>query len=235
MLKYQKLLKVAIAKKFQDLCMKEDFPVQVPPEQYYREYDHLPRFICYFHQIELVKSLSPKTVLEIGIGNKTVSNYLRQHGYALTTVDFDSKLEPDCVADIRALPFEDNSFDVVLTSEVLEHLPWQDVDKALIELHRVSKKYVVISVPYCSTCAEFTVRLPTFLQKFFGRHYLDLLIALPHFFKTFKFNGEHYWELGTKSRSMRKFKKLLETRFKIIRKLRPIFVPADRFLVLEKK
>lgn len=215
--------------------MKEDFPVQVSPDQYYKAYDHLPRFICYFHQIELVKSLSPKTVLEIGIGNKTVSNYLRQHGYQLTTVDFDRQLEPDYIADVRALPFENDSFDVVLASEIIEHLPWADVDQALSELHRVSKKHVIISVPYCSTCTEFTIRLPTPLQKLLGRMYLDLLIALPHFFRNFKFNGEHYWELGTKGRSVRNFKNLLHKWFKILKEVRPILVPSDRFLVLEKK
>ncbi len=49
--------------------------------------------------------------------------------------------------DITALPFEDNSFDVVLCSEVLEHIP--DDDKAMSELVRIVKpgKTLAVSVP----------------------------------------------------------------------------------------
>ena len=42
-----------------------------------------------------------------------------------------------CVGDAGRLPFADNSFDVVICSEVLEHLP--DVDAALDEITRIVK------------------------------------------------------------------------------------------------
>jgi SAM-dependent methyltransferase len=49
--------------------------------------------------------------------------------------------------DITALPFEDNSFDVVICSEVLEHIP--DDHKAVSELIRIVKpgKILAVSVP----------------------------------------------------------------------------------------
>ena len=43
------------------------------------------------------------------------------------------------------IPFNDNSFDLVICSEVLEHL--KDPGKSLKELHRVSRKYAILSVP----------------------------------------------------------------------------------------
>ncbi len=46
---------------------------------------------------------------------------------------------------IYEIPFEDNSFETVLCSEVLEHL--DDPEKGLRELLRVSRRWVVISVP----------------------------------------------------------------------------------------
>jgi 2-polyprenyl-3-methyl-5-hydroxy-6-metoxy-1,4-benzoquinol methylase len=51
------------------------------------------------------------------------------------------------VADITALPFKDNVFDVVICSEILEHVPHQEV--AAHEVTRVVKpeKDVVVSVP----------------------------------------------------------------------------------------
>jgi len=48
-------------------------------------------------------------------------------------------------ADILNLPYDDNSFDVLLALEILEHL--KNPDLALKELRRVTKKYCIISVP----------------------------------------------------------------------------------------
>ncbi len=50
------------------------------------------------------------------------------------------------VADGVALPYSDNAFDVVLSSESLEHIPRYDV--ALKELLRVAKKAVIVTVPH---------------------------------------------------------------------------------------
>jgi 2-polyprenyl-3-methyl-5-hydroxy-6-metoxy-1,4-benzoquinol methylase len=52
-----------------------------------------------------------------------------------------------CASDITRLPFADESFDVVICSEVLEHIP--DLDQAVREIIRVLKpgKSLVVSVP----------------------------------------------------------------------------------------
>ncbi|GGZ82095.1 class I SAM-dependent methyltransferase [Algibacter mikhailovii] len=52
------------------------------------------------------------------------------------TTDLNSPLA-DVKADICALPFEDNAFDVILCNHVLEHIP--DDSKAMQELYRVLK------------------------------------------------------------------------------------------------
>ncbi|RDY58089.1 class I SAM-dependent methyltransferase [Flagellimonas nanhaiensis] len=53
-----------------------------------------------------------------------------------TTTDLNSPLA-DVKADICNLPFDDNSFDVILCNHVLEHIP--DDTKAMQELYRVLK------------------------------------------------------------------------------------------------
>lgn len=53
-----------------------------------------------------------------------------------TTTDLNSPLA-DVKADICDLPFDDNSFDVILCNHVLEHIP--DDSKAMQELYRVMK------------------------------------------------------------------------------------------------
>lgn len=47
---------------------------------------------------------------------------------------------------VYKLPFSDKSFDTVLCSEVLEHL--DDPNRAMGELKRVARNYVVITVPH---------------------------------------------------------------------------------------
>jgi len=56
----------------------------------------------------------------------------------------DSRLVLSALGQGR-LPFNDQSFDIVLCSEVLEHL--EIMDQAIDELFRVSKKTVIISLP----------------------------------------------------------------------------------------
>jgi len=53
-----------------------------------------------------------------------------------TTTDLESPIA-DVKADICNLPFEDNSYDVILCNHVLEHIP--DDTKAMQELYRVLK------------------------------------------------------------------------------------------------
>jgi ubiquinone/menaquinone biosynthesis C-methylase UbiE len=53
------------------------------------------------------------------------------------------------VADATNLPFEDNSFELVIFSHVLEHLPNEELGKkALDECLRVSTKYVFLALPF---------------------------------------------------------------------------------------
>ncbi len=209
------------------------FRVQVDKEHYYRDYDDLMRFISYFYQIDLVKKLHPGTVLEVGIGNKTVSNYLKEFGFAVTTCDFDRSLNPDHVADIRDLPFENDSFDLVMACEVLEHIPWEDVEKALYEIHRVTKKHALISIPYHSIQIEAVLRAP-FIGRISGKPYLTLSLRIPRTARKEKLDKEHYWEMDRKKHSIKKVRALLEKRFRIVDEGRPALNSYHHFFVLEK-
>ena len=68
--------------------------------------------------------------------------------YTKDAIIFGKKLFPNLVfkqASIYDLPYKDNSFGLVVCTEVLEHL--EDPAKALREMLRVSQKYLIISVP----------------------------------------------------------------------------------------
>jgi ubiquinone/menaquinone biosynthesis C-methylase UbiE len=199
-------------------------------EIYFRGYADLERFISYFYQINLVIKVNPTTVLEVGVGNRVVSDYLIRSGYQVTTVDINRGLEPHAVGDIRNLPFGDNLFDVVLASEVLEHLPFKDVPNILAELRRVSQKEVIISIPYSCFFTEnvLNVKTPLFSKQ------LRFVLSVPFFTSEFKRTGEHHWEMGRKNYPKKIVKRLLEKYFRIRDEFQPVLNPYHYFFILDK-
>lgn len=140
-------------------------------------YDSIERFISYFYQINFALKTKAQKVLEIGIGNKTVSDYLKRCGLSVTTCDFDRSLEPDVIADIRDLPFEKNQFETVLAFEVLEHIPFADFERSLRELARVSNKNIILSIPY--SCAYFEAIFDFSIPYF--KKTISIPIRIPYF------------------------------------------------------
>lgn len=208
--------------------MANQFAIQVPKEQYFKEYDDVTRFISYFYQIDLLRKLEPDNVLEIGIGNKTVANYLKQNGTKVDTCDFDKDLEPDYVGDIRNLPFQDSSYDVVMACEILEHIPWEDVETALSELRRISRRYALISIPYSTTGFELLLKFPL-LKRILGKPWLDIFLRISLSFLNMEFSGEHYWEMGRKNYPAKRIRSTLSKYFKVCKEIRPILNPYHMF------
>ena len=200
-------------------------------EYYRREYTNIFRFMSYFYQIKIVQQYNQKEVLEIGIGDKTTSNYLKNHGIRVTTCDIDKNLEPDYVCDIKKLPFADNSFDGVLIFEILEHMPWEDLDSVLSELDRVTREYIFLSVPYFSFAISMALKIPKF-NKLLN---FTLRIPMPFPFLKTKIPNEHYWEIGRTGYPLKRFKNVLSKKFEIINHFSPPLVPSHCFFILRKK
>jgi len=210
------------------------FKPQVKKSHYFRKkYDDLNRFISYFYQIDLVRSVAPETVLEVGVGNGMVSDYLKKLKFKVTTVDLDEQLKPDYVADVRSLPFKDNTFDVVMAYEVLEHIPFEEFESSLSELRRVSKKYILISLPYRSTGFEIMLKFP-FMRTILQRHFVDLFLRIPLRFRGFKASGQHHWEIDWRRYSLRKVRKAIQRHLTVAKEVRPVFNSYHYFFVLEK-
>src|SRR3989344_2914905 len=207
---------------------------QVNKKHYFRKkYDDLSRFISYFYQVDTVTDLNPKTVLEVGKGNGTLSDYLKKLGYSVTTCDFDANLNPDVVADVRKLPLTDNSYEAVTAFEILEHLPFEDFPKALAELKRVSSKHVIISLPYKSTGFEFVLKFPG-VRTLFKKLFLSCFIRVPLKFGGIKVSGQHYWEIDLWNYRLSKVRTEIKKHFKILKEIRPVMNHYHYFFVLEK-
>lgn len=204
---------------------------QVTPDHYTgSSYDSKERFISYWHQINEIILLKPRRVLEIGIGNGFVSRYLREHKLNVTTLDIAHDLCPDVAGSVLAIPFNDESFEVVSCCEVLEHLPYSEFPKTLKEIRRVSQKYVVLSLPDVTTVYRVNMELPRIKSiKRLVNHPFNR--PVDHVF-----DGEHYWEIGKKGYSLKQIEfDITHSELNIINTYRIYEFYYHRFFILEKK
>ena len=105
-----------------------------------------------------------RSVLDVGCGNGEITNdFCKERKIRVVGCDRSAAaLAHVTVEKVRAecdvLPFDDGEFDLVMCSEVLEHLPKATLEKTVKELARVSNRYVLISVPYRETLAAHVTR-----------------------------------------------------------------------------
>jgi len=103
----------------------------------------------------------PISILEIGSGGLGIAPYLKM---PVTGVDVEFKppFHPKLtrvIGKAEKLDFGDQSFDVVISSDMLEHLPPDMREKAIFEMIRVSRLGVVIGVPCGTAAAEHDMEL----------------------------------------------------------------------------
>jgi len=163
--------------------------IQVDKSHYFKCYDTRSRFSSYWHQIDEVLNTGSSSVLEIGVGNKTVSKYLLDHKINITTLDIDKKLFPHVAGSVLSLPYHDNIFDTTLCCEVLEHLPYHFFISALKEIKRVTKQNVILSLPDVENYIKLELKV-SYLKI------IQSIINIPINKKNHKFDGQHYWEIG---------------------------------------
>lgn len=112
------------------------------------------------HYVELVICHAPpqSKILDLGCGNGISARLLNQGGFDVVGTDISPLFLAEAkewenprlryhVCDVMELPFESESFDVICSNELIEHLP--DVETALTEMTRVVRKggRIVLSGP----------------------------------------------------------------------------------------
>jgi len=119
-----------------------------------------------------------KTCLELGCGTGKISEAVLGHVGSLTVSDISAKLASDTAQrlgvawmqqDVCALDLPDGSFDIVLSSECIEHAV--DPVKALREMFRVLKPggFVVLTTPNKLWYPVIWLSMATGIRKFQGR------------------------------------------------------------------
>ena len=199
--------------------------IQVEPEHYaWNTYNEQWRWASYWHQIDEVLRVSPTTCLEVGIGTGDVRAALTANGVNVTVVDIDDRLGVDRAGTVTALPCKDNEFEVALCCQVLEHLPWEEVDQALAELARVSSRRVVVSVPQSGR----TIRLKVEIPVLGGFEFLERTPGIG----PYRFDGQHYWQVGAKGQRRSDVRAAMAHRFHIESEYMVKGNPYHRFYVM---
>ena len=192
------------------------------------KYNNKHTWMNYWYQINSVLLSKPENVLEIKPGTGVVTENLKKNGVEVVTVDIDETLQPDVVTSVESLPFENDCFDIVLCSEVLEHLPYDRFVPALKEISRVSRKIVILGLPNAGGVFKLVIKIP-FLKE------IALFTKLPFFWKEHHFNGEHYWETGKRGYSLTSIEKEIKAvGLNIVKRNICHDDPAHCFFILQK-
>jgi len=201
---------------------------QINKNQYsFEKYCYISRWSSYFYQIREILNLKVKDVLEIGVGDGFLKNYIKNNTeIEYKSIDLNENLRPDIVGTVEEIPFADNNFDVVCAFEVLEHLPFEKFEKILKELKRVSRQYIIISLPHFGPPVKFLIKIP-FLREF------KMSFKIPFYTKHI-LSGEHYWEVGKKHYEPKKIMKILKDNFFVKKDFVPFENQYHHFYVLGK-
>ncbi len=117
--------------------------------------------------------MEQKKVLHIAPEQCFLNRFRKQKNLNYTTADLYSPIA-DVKADICELPFEENTFDIVFSNHVLEHI--EDDKKAMNELYRVLKPggMGIFQIPQDlnleKTYEDFTITSPEERSKHFGQY-----------------------------------------------------------------
>jgi 2-polyprenyl-3-methyl-5-hydroxy-6-metoxy-1,4-benzoquinol methylase len=192
-------ISIDLFNKYKGKCIKNNHLLHEPQVDinHYnpQNYDTFETWSHYWFQINAVLDMEPSSVLEIGIGNGIITDYLRKQAKLnVTTFDIDPGLDPDVVGDVININryFGEGSFDVVICCQVLEHMPFEYFQSTVVKLSSLCKKGLVLGLP------RYGRRLS--LHMLLGRIFLRLDWMVPKIYmlnEEYPFSGEHYWEINT--------------------------------------
>jgi 2-polyprenyl-3-methyl-5-hydroxy-6-metoxy-1,4-benzoquinol methylase len=113
------------------------------------EYSHAYGVIEY-----MIAELDFVTVIDLGASIGAAVNHLNMRGKealgletSLVAVNRASDLgRPVMWGEATRIPFADNSIDVVMSTDVMEHLKPEDVEQCISECHRVAKSFICMKI-----------------------------------------------------------------------------------------
>jgi ubiquinone/menaquinone biosynthesis C-methylase UbiE len=110
----------------------------------------------------------------------------------------------DIISDITAIPVENASFDAVMCTEVLEHVP--DPVAAIKELNRVLRPggFLLITAPFASLTHFAPYHFASGLSRFFYEHHLD---NMGYQITDIQMNGNYFEYIAQEVRRLKRVSK----------------------------
>ena len=208
-----------------------DYTQQVDKQHYsFTGYFHKFRWMSLWYQLNEVVPRSDITkLLDVGPGSTFFKDALQSFRSDLQyeSLDIASDVQPDHIGSVTSIPLPDGSYDAVCAFQVLEHIQFTDVETALLEMSRVSKKYIFISLPHNVPSFDFQIKFP-------GLKRWTIAVKQP-FGRRHTFAGQHYWEVGKRGYSAKKIKSIFAQHFTIIADYVPFENQYHHFYILQKK
>jgi predicted SAM-dependent methyltransferase len=161
---------------------------------HYTRNDYLTKYFDFadwfvlFHILEDSIKLNSQSILEIGLGSGALEGLLRNRVGNYMTLDINDKLSPDLVGDIKNhCPSLDNIYDLVVCTQVLEHIEFKDVSQCLHNIRGYLEKegHLMVTIPHQKL--YFMWMIPT------NKPYI---ITMPRFFMKKTMDIHHKWEIG---------------------------------------
>lgn len=94
-----------------------------------------------------------------------------------------------CVSDAKELPYEDKTFDLVVSINTIHNLPLEECEQALHEIQRVSRRYMFITVDAWRTQQEYRRLMKWNLTALTYMH----VDAWQKLFTEACYTGDYYW------------------------------------------
>ncbi len=113
--------------------------------EYHRTLDknwlYYPVYVEKMRAVEAFMQNVPKTrkILDLGCGEGVLVEKYRKQGYDIAGLDYQFSSESVMKGNILHMTLEDNSYDLVLLFDVLEHFSFGDQRQALKEINRILK------------------------------------------------------------------------------------------------
>jgi ubiquinone/menaquinone biosynthesis C-methylase UbiE len=131
----------------------------------------------------ILENVSPtRFILDVGCGEGALSIMLSDRAEKIIAIDYSKKnvkqtknrIAKEKISNIivysgdaENLLFPANSFDMVISNHVLEHLP--NFQRGLNEIYRVTNKYAIIAVPTCFNLCSFCLLGGGSYYQFFSK------------------------------------------------------------------
>lgn len=178
---------------------------------------NLSNWFRYYHILKEVIALKPKKILEIGVGNEIVKNCLKDFVEDYKVMDINPKLKPDILSDLREVrPELKEKFDCLICADVLEHIPFEDLEKNLANIYSYLNHggRAIITIPHRRarimvitplSCQEAKIfELPSWIKSNFKSFFKQIIQ------RKVWIDPCHCWEIGDRKIKRKNVEKIME-------------------------